>query len=386
MVSRPLHLAVLYNNLRFSGGRKVLHDYAVHLRRQGHQVAELALSDTKSTNSINAEDVRAVSKFDRNSLPECDFLIASEHDEVRAAVASGRGQVVHFCQGFEIDNYEFRLEHNLLPERYQTRKLFRGMQLWLQRRKWKRRIREFDAIYRLPTRLVAVSKELAANLQSRYRRKVQLAENGICPDVFYPPENWPDWNFDAERPCRVLCVGNSQLLAKGIRETSEAVRWLKSRNLPVHFVRVCPRGLSDAEHKGGVVDEFHSSLSATEMGDLYRSCHAYVSNSHPSEGFGLPAMEALRSGMVTTLTDIPCYRSYADHRQFTHFVPVRDSLATAKTLLRLMASKQPVIDALRLNALETTQRFTLENARRNFESALLRMADDNRKPNAKRAA
>lgn len=374
---RSLRITFLYGHLRFSGGRKVLRDYADDLRSGGHQVCEIARQTGRVEDfGYDVESVLQTDRIDRTTVPESDLIVVSEHDEVRDAVATGRGPVVHFCQGFQIHDYEHRLRYSLLPERYQSAWWgLRRLELWKQRRKWRRRIREFDAIYSLPTRLVCVSRELSKHLQQRYGRPVELAENGISPDHFRPAANPPAWKFDRHHPCRILSVGSSGTLFKGIGETVAAVSQVKSKGLPVEFIRISPEAPSNAERLSGVVDEFHHGLSQSQMADLYRSCHLYVSNSHPGEGFGLPAMEALRSGLATVLSEIPAYRSFADHRRFTRFVPVCDPSATANAIEDLMAWDPEAIGLLRREAKIAAERFTLENARRGFEAALLRIAE-----------
>lgn len=373
---RSLRITFLYGNLRFSGGRKVLRDYADHLRSRGHAVQELARNSSQLQNfGYKAGSVREVGHLDRSTIPESDLIVASEQDEVRAGVLSQRGPTVHFCQGFQIHDYEYRLQHSVLPNRYQTRWWNRVWKLWRQRRKWQRRIQEFDQIYRLPTWLVCVSRELSQHLEHRYGRPVELAENGISPEHFRPAAQPPEWRFDFDRPCRILSVGSFHTTFKGINETLASVRRLKSQGVPVRFLRVTPDAPCPIEREWGVVDEFHSGLSQTQMAELYRSSHLYVSNSHPAEGFGLPAMEALRSGMVTVLSDIQSYRSFADHRRFTQFVPVRAPQKTAEAIGQLMTTDPATIQTLRQEAQTVASRFTLDNARRDFEASLIRIAD-----------
>ena len=70
--------------------------------------------------------------------------------------------------------------------------------------KFKKRIKEIESIYALPTVKAAVSKHLVELLEKRYQQKCFLIQNGIDTHIFYP-DGRRVWG---ENPrIRILSVG-----------------------------------------------------------------------------------------------------------------------------------------------------------------------------------
>ena len=67
------------------------------------------------------------------------------------------------------------------------------------------------------------------------------------------------------------------------------------------------------------------------MAALYRDTDVFISSSLEGEGFGLPAVEALASGVPAILTDISSYGNMDNTHDFACFVPPREpeEIATA---------------------------------------------------------
>jgi hypothetical protein len=370
------HCVFLTDSLSFSGGRKLLLERAAYLRSlSGWDVSVLVQEPTGPLEGI--VDVEVVRDFSPSSIPECDVVVATTPREVEDAWRAGRGEVVHFCQGFEITDLEQRVAGRVVPPRYSGTGLFAAARLTRKRFSWKRKIKRIDSAYRLPTVLVAVSRHLAEELALRYGREVALCENGVDLSVFHPPDDPPEWGgFSAENPLRIINVAPGKVTFKGVGTTLRAVALLKERGAPVRFIRVAPV-VTAAERADSAVDEFHESVPQEKLAELLRSSHVYISNSTEGEGFGLPALEALASGVVSVLSSISSYRNFAekeDGEKFCLFVPEGDAEATASVVENALAISPEEIRGLRRRALSVASRLSLEKSNARFAEILERVA------------
>ena len=75
--------------------------------------------------------------------------------------------------------------------------------------------------------------------------------------------------------------------------------------------RISTLPMSDAEKATAVVDEYHHRLSPERMPFAYRASDAFIGPSRREEGFGLPVVEALASGLPCLLSDTAGHREIA---------------------------------------------------------------------------
>jgi len=179
--------------MKFSGGRKLLFEYASFLQKEGHNV-EMLIQEKRGLLS-NYIDTKIISNFSPNNIPECDIIIASKPKEVLKSWDSGKGKVVHFCQSFEITDLEQRIRGEALPFRYHKKGLLNSLKVYKKRKSWKCKVRRIDRVYRVPTHLITVSAHLKKLLEKRYKRPVYLCRNGVHQEFFYPDKNWKPPTF-----------------------------------------------------------------------------------------------------------------------------------------------------------------------------------------------
>lgn len=363
-----MHFVFLSDNMKFSGGRKLLFEYATYLREQGHQVDVLVQEETGTLAGML--EVTKVADFSPENIPECEKIIATTPGEVKQAYEAGKGYVIHFCQGFEITDLQQRVDGKVLPPRFQGEGFFHNLNIARKKRSWQKKIEKIDSVYRLPTTLVAVSKHLQVELQERYKRDVYLCENGIHREFFYPEENFTWQKFTAEKPLRIINIGPYSVTFKGIDTTLSAIEMLKDRQLPIEFIRVAP-SITDDERHNPLIDHYYESLSQKELGDLIRSSHVYISNSTEGEGFGLPALEAISSGVIPVLSSINSYRNFSETCDFCYFVPEYDAGATAVAIEKILSADELEICEIRKKALQVADRFSFERSCQTFEKILI---------------
>jgi glycosyltransferase involved in cell wall biosynthesis len=65
-----------------------------------------------------------------------------------------------------------------------------------------------------------------------------------------------------------------------------------------------------------------------------------VSSSFEMEGFGLPAMEALASGVPSILTEISSYKNFDKEKDFAYFVPTHRPDKIVEGVLTFIENKK----------------------------------------------
>ncbi len=359
----------LIDNLKFSGGRKSFLEFAVDLQKKGHEVELLTLSQKGDLCGIFPS--RQISEFNAGTIPDCDFIVTTTPAEAKAAFESKKGETIHLCQGFEIEDLQSRMEDKVLPLRYRGSGLYHKLQVMMKKRQWKSKIAQLDKIYSLGTILVVISKHLKKVLEKRYSKQVYFCGYGVKKEFFYYDKAWSPRRFTRELPCRIISVGPVGVTFKGIPDTLDAISKLKDKKLPIHFIRVSPDEKKDEDLGSSIIDEYHSRLSQEELGELMRNCDIYISNSLEGEGFGLPAMEAMSCGLLCVLSSISSYLNFSDSRDYAIFVPERNPGKTAEAVEKILSMPPEEMVSLRSRSLEVAEEFSLQKALDKLEGILL---------------
>jgi len=360
-------LVFLSDNMNFSGGRKLLFEYASFLRKRGHKVDVLVQKEKGSLKGTLS--VTIVNAFNRDEIPECDLIIATTPREVKNAYDSKRGDVIHFCQGYEITDLNQRVNGKVIPPRYQSKSLFSKFTILRKKLSWRKKIKRIDNIYRLPTVLLTVSKHLQKELELIYSRKVFLCENGIHNEYFYPQKDF-HWNkFTPEKPLKIINIGPHKVTFKGINTTLKAIEILKKKNFPIMLIRVAPH-IEQHEYDNPIIDKCYENIPPENLGELLRNSHVYISNSTEGEGFGLPALEAISSGLITILSSINSYKNFSNKKNFCYFIPEYDALKTAETIEKILTLPKNEIEKMRTSALSVAKKFSFKHSCETFEKIL----------------
>ena len=362
-----MHLVFLSDNMNFSGGRKLLFEYASYLRKRGHKVDVLVQEERGALKDFI--NVTKVKSFTAKDIPKCDLIVATTPREVRQAYDSHRGITVHFCQGYEITDLEQRVYGQVLPPRYKGKGLLHKLKIAKKKISWRKKIKRIDSVYQLPTVLITVSKHLCQDLKKRYSRKVYLCENGIHNEYFYPSKDfyWP--KFSLKMPLKIINIGPYKVTFKGIDTTLAAIRILKKKELPVMLIRVAPH-IEDHERINPLIDKCYENIPPKNLGELLRNSHVYISNSTEGEGFGLPAMEAIATGAIPILSSISSYKNFSKKKNFCFFVPEHNAEKTARTVEKILTLPKQQISKIRSSALAVAQNYFFRDSCAKFEKIL----------------
>ncbi len=363
-----MKIGFFISTIGISGGIKVVLQHVTILKKMGYDVVLITREIEEKLNVSDAPAALIVSKGD-NDVPDCDLWIGTRTRDVEYLFKHMRGKVVHLCQGYEPMMYMARIKKEFMPEKYSKRGVLSLIRQYLDLMKSKRKIRRVESVYALPTIKAAVSKHLVALIEKKYSQRCFLLQNGIDTGVFYPDDRRV-WGKNGN--IRILSVGSMHVGFKGINDILAAVKLLKDKGVNVSLIRISPTSPSKRELDGRIVDEFYEGLKEKEMAARYRDADIFISSSHEIEGFGLPAMEALASGIPAILTEISSYKNFDEKQDFAYFVPTHRPDKIVEGVLALMNNEELRKKRIR-RGLGVAKNYTLETTKEhlsNFVQAL----------------
>ena len=293
-----MNIAYLMEDTELAGGQRVQLAQADALIARGHRVRIVTKGAPLTWRPSRAEWVY-VDDLRQYDAREDDFVIATFWLTLQLAWEIAGARAVHLCQGYEG-----------LTSAYAS-------------------IRDkIEASYGLPIPKLVVSKSLIPILQ-QFTSDITYVGQIVDDELYrtrFPPEN---------EPMRVLLSGQSQADMKGIHEGYGAVTHARWFHQKFDFIRVSPWAPSRDEPLDSV-QEFHVALSTSEMTRLLHSCDVLLAPNHREEGFGLPAAEALASGIPTVMTSIPSYLAFDDTHDYALFAPEENAVELGEKLIELL--------------------------------------------------
>ncbi len=324
-----MRIGYFIRNIGISGGVKIVLQHVAMLKEAGLDVLLMTEKVKTGWDGLPADPV-LVKAQDLSDMPECDIYVGSVPNDVKRLHKRGKGVIVHLCQGYEPVEYRARLDGESITEKYARKGLFSFFERHTDNAKFRKRIREIESVYALPAKKAAVSKHLVDLIETTYGQKCALIQNGIDAGIF-TPHRTRAWGSGGK--IRILSVGSMAVGFKGIPDTLDAVSILRQKGIGIELVRVSPGPPSDREQREGEVDRYLTGISEQEMVQLYRDSDVFISSSLEGEGFGLPAIEALASGVPSILTEISSYRNFYEDRDYAWFVPVHSPTRIAEGVL-----------------------------------------------------
>lgn len=179
-----------------------------------------------------------------------------------------------------------------------------------------------DATWRLPLKKIVIAPWLE-QMAAGFGEFAVIVPNAIDAEAF------PMGRGLAERPMQILGLV-SDLGWKRVDVLAEAMRLVRAE-MPDVILKTFGVIQKPAELPPEV--QHTRSPSPAELRSLYQESRVYLCTSD-SEGFGLPAAEAMASGTAVASTDIGGVRSYADGVAL--FSPVGDAQSLAQNVLLLL--------------------------------------------------
>jgi len=312
-----MRIAYLLEDTELAGGIRVAVAHADVLTARGHDVTLVTKGGPLTWRNSRAR-WQHVASFEDADLTTYDFVVATFWRTVEPAFRIAGARTIHFCQGYE---GSFTAYAELKPQ--------------------------IDAVYRLPVPKITVSPHLVDICRQFHDDATYIGQ--IVDDDFYQP------HAPRGGRARVLLVGPMQADCKGIDVGYEAVR--HARDAAFDLVRVSQWIPADDEPKE-LAAEFHIGLPTSEMARLVASCDVFLGPSRHQEGFGLPAAEAMASGVPAILSAIPSFRSW-NGDDFALFVDEGDGHAMGDALIALLADA-PRREVLARRGREVAEQFRAE--------------------------
>ncbi len=274
-MSDRLQIAYLLEDTPLFGGVKVILRQADLLARRGHRVTVVSPGPPPTWMPIAAE-FRRTAGLEPSELPLADVTVASYWTTIPRALAAGRGEAVHYCQGFEGGYTHNVADHAAIREAYGS-----------------------------PIPAMVVAPHLRRFLEQRFGRPARVVPQPLEP-FWRARVRWRP----GRRP-RVLVTSPFEIDWKGVATSLEAVRRLRDGGFDCELVRLSQWPLSAAERAVLPPDEFHEHLPPHRVPKIVAGCDLLLAASWEQEGFGLPVLEAMASGVPVVASNIACFRDFA---------------------------------------------------------------------------
>jgi glycosyltransferase involved in cell wall biosynthesis len=296
-----VRIAYVLEDLGLAGGVRVVVEHAEALAARGHEVVLVTRGDPGWIRT--RVPVLVVQEFRRETLPESDVHLVTYYTTVAPTVHAARARrVVHFCQGYEAPHPHLAAE---LPRIHEA--------------------------YSFPIPKVVVSPHLVDVLSPLYPGPYLVVPQAIRASDFAPAD--PS-RTSPRKPPTIGVVGPFEAVMKGIPAALEAVARLRAAGRNVRLHRASQLPLSAEERAICPPDSYGLGLPAGEMPAWYAALDLLIHPSFPAEGFPLPPLEAMASGVPVVLTDIPSFAPVPD--EVVSRVPPGDAAAMERAAARLL--------------------------------------------------
>lgn len=334
MTDTRLDVNYLLEDTALFGGVKVVLQHADLLSARGHRVTVVSKGPSPDWYPLESRFLR-VTDLESSSLPPADVKVATFWTTIAAALAGSpsTGQALHFCQGFEGSYTHNLTEHEAIR-----------------------------AAYSCDLPAIAVSPHLVELLDRDFDRAALWVPQPR--DLSFSPAKLK--RSPRRRP-RILVCSPFEIDWKGVATAIEAVRELRERGLDLVLVRLSQWPLGADERALLVPDEFHEGLRPAEAAQLFRGCDLLLAPSWEQEGFGLPVLEAMASGVPVVASEVSCFRAFAGGA--ARLVRPDDPSAFATAAADLLGNRARW-RAARRQGLRVARRFTGKRTVRALEEAM----------------
>lgn len=272
-----MRIAYVLPRPELSGGNKVAIQHAHLLGALGHRAT--ILGEGPAPDWIRLEVPYRDYAAQRPDLPAQDLVIATFWTTLDKARELDLGPTAHFCQG-----YEGALEH-LAPS-----------------------LPRIEEVYSRPGPVLTVSPHLADLLARRFGKESRVVPPPLDPR-FRPRRPFP--RLAPSRRPWVAVPGIFEAEVKDVATALAALRELRGRGVQPRVLRFSVLPLSDEERALLEPERYLTAVPPARIARELRRADLLLFPSREGEGFGLPVLEAMVSGVPVVASGIPSVEGLA---------------------------------------------------------------------------
>ena len=309
---RPLRISYLLPHQRLTGGLKLLLRQASELQRRGHEIwvfykgtSERAVPDWAEGSFANQIVIRPGETWDPY-VRGSDLVVAGWIDQLLQLQTSDI-PVLYWEQGSE-----WLFGDSVGQNPHVLRRYLR-------------------ACYSQPYLLSAVSSTVQAILEHRFSRLVPVIPNGIDTTAFHPRKE----DRSSSIPV-IMLVGNPELWFKGFDVAFAVLERLWKRGYRFRVLWVAPTPPADRPTPFDVFVVVNPQQD--ELPEWYREADLLLFTSW-YEGFGMPPLEAMATGLPVVSTSCGGVKDYAIHGENALLAEPGDVEQLAKHVATLLTDE-----------------------------------------------
>ena len=340
--SGNLHIAYVLPHRSLTGGVKMLTEQMRWIKARGHEVDVYLKGDTDSSSALPEWNKIKVDKdiiiprdvpF-QNAIGICDVIIAGWLQQIPELLPCG-APVLYWEQGHEWLFGDLK-NSPLTPQLHE----------------------QMDSIYPLPFVVAAASDFVAEVLSSRFGRSPIVIPNGIDTERYYPEAH--------ENENLILLVGNPVLEFKGFDIALSALElaWKNGARFSVCWICQVPPNVRGVHFPL----QFAVNTTQEQLPALYRQGDLLLFTSW-YEGFGMPPLEAMASGVPVVCTECGGPGMYLKPNENALTAQPGDIRTLAGKIIRLLADED-LRETLSDNGRKTALAFSSQNSCTKLEDVL----------------
>jgi len=329
--SEKFNITFILNHSNLCGGVKSVLEYSNCLVNRGHIVNIVCHDPEPQWMELDANYIQVPANIPFvECIPNTDIIITTYWRQLIDCYELNIAPVIHFEQGdtyiFEFENLEESMKEEILSH------------------------------WTVPIPIIAVSKELAKQIDRKFRRKPYVIPYALNENIFFPRPKGQSRN-----ECSiVMFVGPEQWAFKGIPDIIDSIKIVKEKGYniePIWVTQFTP----ESEFAGTV----YVSPTQEQLGNLYRKADIYICGSH-YESFGLPVLEAMTCGCAVVSTRNVGVMEYAEHKGNCLLTNIGDPNDLAEAIMELLDDQQKT-NSLVEAGYQTAENFKMEQVIDQFE-------------------